>query len=96
MRCSSHRFLLGAIDFLPQLLYFHLFGPLKTLLILQKFFNRPLVLAIFIDPRLEGTLYVLLVLEGGVGPFLDGLDRLLMRDGAALGGAEGVFVVGAV
>ena len=69
---------------------------MKTLLILEKLLNRPLVLAILIDPRLEGTLDVLLVHDGGVCPFLDGLDGLLMGDGAALGATEGVFVVGAV
>lgn len=96
MRRGSHRLLLSPIDLLPQLLYLHLFRPLEALLVLQKLLNRPLVLATLIDPRLKGALDVLLVHERGVGPFFDGLDGLLMGDGAALGGAEGVVVVGAI
>lgn len=96
MRCASHRLFLRAIDLLPQLLYLHLFCPLEALLILQKLLNRPLVLATLIDPRLKGALDVLLVHDRGVSPFFDGLNGLLMRDGAALGGTEGVVVVGAV
>lgn len=84
MRRASHRLLFRAIDLLPQLLYLHLFCPLEVLLILQKLLYRSLVFTTLVDSRLKGALDVLFVYDSGVGPFLDRLDGLLMRDGATL------------
>jgi hypothetical protein len=65
-------------------------GLLKVLLVSDKLLNGPFVFAIFVDLGLECALRILLVHESGSGPLLERLDGWLVRDRAALGGAEGV------